>query len=229
MDYMKGWHFADMAAALEDAVVFPGYYIGNVENCSFAPGTITIPTKLMLDMLKTICSEIARNGFKKILIVNAHGGNTRVLDLFLDMLTEEKCDYVVYTCPPHFGERTLAAKQQMMEETGCENGHAGGYETAVALHLFPELVKMDEILPREAGKMKRRGEELGNKNLRTSMHWYMKYPLHLAGYGGDVSSRHGKLICEAIAEDIADLIRTVKQDDFSLKLQEKFYMESGKA
>jgi len=34
-------------------------------------------------MLEEICDEIARNGFKKILIINGHGGNIPLLGVFL--------------------------------------------------------------------------------------------------------------------------------------------------
>jgi len=70
IDMMKGWCFADMAAQLEEAMVFPAYYMGALSDCYFAPGTIVFPLELCLKTLETVCDEIARNGFKKIIILS---------------------------------------------------------------------------------------------------------------------------------------------------------------
>lgn len=224
IDYMKAGHFADMAAELEPAMVFPEYYVGNVVNVAFSPGTISFPVKLALDMLETVCSEISRNGFNKIILINAHGGNIRLIDLFLDMLTEKPRDFLVYFFQSHhFGERAEAALKRMYESTGTGNGHAGGYETAVALRLFPEFVKLDAMLPPEASRMRERAAHLKAHGLKIPYSWFMKFPNHVAAHGANVTSEDGAAICEAIATDIAAAIRAVRNDDDSAAVQEEFH------
>jgi len=127
-----------------------------------------------------------------------------------------------------FGERTAKAKEKMHAETKGSSGHGGAYETAAALHLFPEMVKMDKILPREAGaENPRLGNVLG-ENLTTPIDWYAKHKVHLSGYGGDVTPEHGKDICNAIAMDLANMIRKVKEDKLSSELMNEFYKKSKK-
>jgi creatinine amidohydrolase len=223
IDYMKGWHYADLAAEREPAVVFPHYYTGNVSGCAYAPGTIAFPLHLCVDHLTHLCCEISRNGFKKIILVNAHGGNILMIDYFLNVLCEKEHDFTVYAPWLHFGDRTVAAIQKMRDETGSEDGHGGGYETAVALHLFPHCVKMADLLPRESGQANPRSQSLEELQVKTSVWWYSQFPNHLAGYGGDVEVRHGEEICSAIAEDLADIIRAVKKDDVTPELMRRFY------
>lgn len=227
IDYMKAWHYADLAANLEPALVFPPFYTGLVNAAKFEAGTIAYETRLILDVLEATCREIARNGLKKIILVNAHGGNTIILQTFLRSQLESKRDYTVYFCAHHFGDRTLAAKERLHSETGGKSGHGGAYETAVALHLFPECVKMDNILPREAGEENQRLIEKLGPHVSTPIDWFAKHDVHLSGYGGDVTPEHGKMLCEAIAQDIADTIRNVKNDTLTPELLAEFHRKSN--
>jgi creatinine amidohydrolase len=218
IDYMKGFFFAKMAAELEEAMVFPPYYVGALSDCYFAPGTIVYPLDLALEFLTATCNEIARNGFKKIILVNAHGGNPRLIDYFMMRFCEKDHDYMVYSIPPHFGPRMVAARKKLAEETNSTNGHAGGYETAVSLYLFPEYVKMDDILPREVAATEDRAKPLMKAEIGTPHWWFSRHPHHYGGYGKDATAEYGKLICDATAEDIAEKIRVVKADQTSLEI-----------
>ena len=62
------------AAATEFAVVFPEYYFGQLFEAKHEPGTIAYSRDLQLKLLQETTDEMARNGCKKILIVNGHGG-----------------------------------------------------------------------------------------------------------------------------------------------------------
>jgi creatinine amidohydrolase len=226
IDYMKGWHFADMAAKLEPAIVFPPFYAGLVNSAKFEVGTFALPLQLLLEILDATCKEISRNGLKKIILVNSHGGNIKLLQSFLRMQLESPRDYVTYMCDIGFGERTAKAKEKMHAETKGTSAHGGAYETAVALHLFPEMVKMDKILPREAGAVDPRLKDVLGDDLTTPIDWFAKHKVHLSGYGGDVTPEHGKDICNAIAVDLADMIRKVKDDELSSELMNEFYQKS---
>jgi creatinine amidohydrolase len=228
IDYMKAWGYADMASELEPAVVFPPYYTGLVNAATFEPGTFAMNATLVLEMLEATCAEIARNGLKKIILVNAHGGNIILLQTFLKMQLESRRDYMVYQCLHHFGPRTKKAKEDLQTETGGISGHGGAYETAVGLHLFPEMVKMEKILPPEVGAVNPRLTDILGEDIWTPIDWYAKHPVHLSGYGGKSTGEHGKEICEMIAEDIAETIRKVKKDKLSLELMTDFFDKSGK-
>ncbi|OGV35581.1 MAG: hypothetical protein A2020_07210 [Lentisphaerae bacterium GWF2_45_14] len=228
IDYMKAWDFADMASKLEPAVVFPPFFVGFVTAAAFEPGAFALKGKLVLEVLEATCTEIARNGFNKIILVNAHGGNVVLLQTFLKMQLESRRDYMIYQCLHHFGPRTIKAKEKLHKETGGTSGHGGAYETAVGLFLYPEMVKMDKILPREIGGENPRLMNILGGDILTPMDWYAKHPVHLSGYGGKSTCEYGKEVCEMIAEDIGETIRKVKSDDLSLALMKEFFDKSGK-
>src|SRR5579859_6718947 len=58
------------AVAQEYAVVFPEYYFGQIFEAKHEPGTIAYSVELQLKLLQETTDEMARNGCKKILIVN---------------------------------------------------------------------------------------------------------------------------------------------------------------
>ena len=84
------------AAEKEYAVVFPEYYFGQIFEARHEPGTIAYSSKLQLDLLQETTDEMARNGCKKIIIVNGHGGNEHLLPFFAQTQLEKSHDYVVY-------------------------------------------------------------------------------------------------------------------------------------
>src|SRR5581483_3148782 len=63
------------ATAQEYAVVFPEYYFGQIFEARQQPGTVAYSLPLQFQLLQETTDEMARNGCKKVLIVNGHGGN----------------------------------------------------------------------------------------------------------------------------------------------------------
>jgi len=83
-------------AAQEYAVVYPEYYFGQIFEAKHEPGTIAYSAKLQLELLQETADEMARNGCKKIVIVNGHGGNNSLLPFFAQSQMAAPHDYVVY-------------------------------------------------------------------------------------------------------------------------------------
>src|SRR6185437_16844462 len=84
------------AATQEYAVVFPEYYFGQIFEARHEPGTIAYSRELQLHLLQETTDEMARNGCKKVIIVNGHGGNESLLPFFAQTQLEKPHDYVVY-------------------------------------------------------------------------------------------------------------------------------------
>ena len=69
------------AAQQEYAVVFPEYYFGQIFEAKHEPGTVAYSRGLQLQLLQETTDEMARNGCKKVIIVNGHGGNPNLMQL----------------------------------------------------------------------------------------------------------------------------------------------------
>ncbi|SRR5258706_8375843 len=69
-------------AALEPVIEFPDYIFTQIPEARHLPGTIGIDGDLMIKLLDNVCREIARNGCKKVVLLNAHGGNFGLVALY---------------------------------------------------------------------------------------------------------------------------------------------------
>src|SRR5437899_5431234 len=95
-DLLDVRHAALTAAEQEYAIVFPEYYFGQIFEAKHEPGTVAYSTHLQLELLQETTDEMARNGCKKVIIVNGHGGNENLLPFFAQTQLEKPHDYVVY-------------------------------------------------------------------------------------------------------------------------------------
>ena len=125
------------AAEQEYAVVFPEYYFGQIAEARHEPGTMAYSRNLQLALLEETTDEMARNGCKKVLIVNGHGGNDSLLPYFAQTQLDKPHDYVVYV----FDERTPReggpAKKTKIDM------HAGESETSKMMVSRPDTVHLD--------------------------------------------------------------------------------------
>ncbi|MEZ5404059.1 MAG: creatininase family protein [Bryobacteraceae bacterium] len=205
------------AAQREFAVVFPQYFAGQIFEAMHEPGTVAYSPSLQLMLLQETTSEMARNGCKKIIVVNGHGGNTSLLPFFSQSQLASPRDYVVYAyLRPQTPPGGPAKKS-------ANDGHAGESETAKTLVSHPDLVKLDRAGLQSGADRRRLDLPAG---LYTGIWWYAKYPEHYAGDGAVAIRELGEHQMEAWIAGIANAIRAVKSDQTSLRLQNEFFEKS---
>ncbi len=122
------------AAEQEYAVVFPEYYFGQIAEARHEPGTMAYSRNLQLALLQETTDEMARNGCKKVLIVNGHGGNDSLLPYFAQTQLDKPHDYVVYVfderTPQHGGppkedqDRHACRRERDLEDDDLAPGHS---------------------------------------------------------------------------------------------------------
>ena len=78
------------------------------DEASCFTGTVNFPTDLLCKMLEVLLDQIAQNGFKKILIVNGHGGNNNFLSYFMMSQADREVDYTLYMTFGYEGPRFQA-------------------------------------------------------------------------------------------------------------------------
>jgi len=94
-DLIQARYASVHGAGQEYAIVYPEYYFGQIFEARHQPGTIAYSARLQLELLQETADEMARNGCKKIIIANGHGGNNNVLPLFAQSQLASPRDYVV--------------------------------------------------------------------------------------------------------------------------------------
>jgi creatinine amidohydrolase len=200
-------------AEQEYAVVFPDYYFGQIFEARHEPGTLAYSAKLQLELLQETTDEMARNGCKKIIVVNGHGGNVHLLPFFAQAQLASSKDYVVYV----YQRGTYPPGRPQMKTTVDQ--HAGESETAHVMISRPDLVHMDRAKQESGADLNRLDLPPG---LYTGIWWYAKFPEHYAGDGSVATTELGAFDMKAWSDGIANAIRAVKADRESLKLQGEF-------
>ena len=200
--------------AKEYAIVFPEYYFGQIFEARHEPGTMAYSHRLQLELLQETTDEMGRNGCKKIVIVNGHGGNNHLLPYFAQSQMATQHDYVVYV----FFRGQYPAGRPPMHTT--VDDHAGESETAHVMISRPDLVHMDRAKS-ESGADQNRVDL--PRTVYTGIWWYAKFPDHYAGDGAPATTELGQFDMDAWADSIAAAIRAVKSDQVSLRLQNEFF------
>jgi creatinine amidohydrolase len=126
----------------------PPTTIGISEHHMHYPGTLTLKAENFINVVLDVIESLNRHGIKKIVVLNGHGGNRGAIKL------------IGYKAKKEFGVKVAAfsywdllskdvAEEIVVEER--ENGakivpgHAGEFETSMALVIHPELVRNDCI------------------------------------------------------------------------------------
>ncbi|NOZ27053.1 MAG: creatininase family protein [Chloroflexi bacterium] len=194
------------AARREPVIVFPSYHFGvNTETKHF-PGGIVVKDHLLFELLENVCDEISRNGLKKIVLLSGHGGNRFFLPLFVQLMLDKGKDYTLYFVR---GVSAPEVHRQVMETE--VHGHACECETSMALHLYPQFVKMEALDPESQWTPQNRLGELGER-LYTPADWFSRFPEHCAGDPRPATAEKGKALFEALVAELAEILRAVKED-----------------
>ena len=250
------WFIADgvcqAAAQLEDVVLFPtGAWLGDVcsshaqkdPKATRKRGYIGLRPDSLLDILQQLCDEIARNGFRKILIVNSHGGNRAMLSFLQRSINYERRDYALLSTTVSnpkevFADAVLEAVTAHPEQfpyitpediailegfantfrDGFEDGHASFRETALVMGLAPEWVRTDRASA-EPGLSTGRADYLSRADLSFAPGWSANYPNAFQGYDPvGCTENIGKALVQICAKRMSGLYRLLKEDEDCVRM-----------
>ncbi len=206
---------ASRAAEREPAVVFPAFYFGQIYEARCFPGTLTIRPGLLLELVRSVLDEIGRNGFKKIVVYNGHGGNNAFLDFIAQTTLWEPKPYSVYV---YKGGPDREKVKALMESDF--DFHAGEVETSITMALRPDLVDMGDVLDEPADPLNRLDHL---PPTMSGVAWYANHPEHYAGDARAASIEKGQAIVDLMVESFAAYIAAVKADEVMPALEAEFF------
>ena len=102
-------------------------------------------------------------------------------------------------------------------------GHAVEMETSMAMAAIPGTVKMEQQCFAEPVEPKDDLAHLKEKRIHTALWWYGMYPENVTGSPGAATPEKGEAALAAAAEDLTEVIRTIKADTAAPRLQKEFY------
>ena len=217
-DLLESREWVCAAAGKEYAVVFPPYYFGQIFEARHQPGTMAYSNELIWKMLEETCSELSRNGLKKIILANGHGGNSNFLQFFCQSQLASRKDYIVVLFQP--GSDPVLSKEIKSLSKANLDQHAGEGETAMLSYIRPDLVDTEAI------KSQSGLDQARLKALRfgyTGIWWYARFPNHYASDYAEPNKKLGELMVTRNAGQLAELIKYLKSNNTIEQLQEEFF------
>ncbi|MBM3601280.1 MAG: creatininase family protein [Alphaproteobacteria bacterium] len=132
---------ARIVAEKEPILVTPCLWTGISEHHMSFGGTITLGFPAFSALITDVVHSIVRHGFKRVVLLNGHGGNDNGLRVLADELSPKfnipilQFTYWYAAAAPI--ARILETQKQLL--------HACEAETSMTMHLRPELVARDRI------------------------------------------------------------------------------------
>lgn len=185
-------------------LALPMMAVGKSNEHQDFPGTLSLSAETLLRMLTDVAESIARAGLRKLILLNSHGGQPQVLEIVAQDLRARLRMAVVAANAWRMMDRE-AVLPLAEREAGL---HGGGLETALMLHLRPELVRRDRIrdFPSAARDLEQRFPSLAAHG-RVAFAWQAQ-DLNPAGTVGDArlgTADMGKKLVDSAAARLVEL------------------------
>lgn len=141
-DFINGVERCKLIAQERDILVAPVLMAGQSPYHMGFAGTITLRAETILQVHLEAVESLIRHGFKRFIIMNAHGGNRAISTLLVDQINQTTAGVAVSfgAAIRPFMEPESAAPSTVLDR------HAGTGETSSSLYLMPDLVQLDKAV-----------------------------------------------------------------------------------
>ena len=189
---------------MKDRILFtPLMWLGNSHHHMDFPGTLSASPRLYLDLLIGLADNLITHGFRRIVLINGHGGNIVPAQQALFELRQtyrQRSDLLLLsTTYWTLGTRTAQIDPSLKQ---TQMGHACEFETSMMLRIRPDLVgdyKHAKDVP------------WGKAFAPASRAWITKdrtEPGHI-GFPQHASAEKGEILFRAFTSDVVALLERV--------------------
>lgn len=195
-------------------LIFPPIPVGlSTEHINFC-GSITLKPDTFYHMLYDICKGLHHHGFKKIAMLNCHGGNSPIIQvLSRELRSEFGLAVFIINCGTFFGNQAV---KDTVSPGNIWDFHGGEMETAMVLAERPELVKLETS---EAGIPRK---FMGNKTFTVygpitigwvSEEWETEdgKPIGIGGDPSGATAEKGNQIYDSFVESIVAGLKEIRE------------------
>jgi creatinine amidohydrolase/Fe(II)-dependent formamide hydrolase-like protein/7-cyano-7-deazaguanine synthase in queuosine biosynthesis len=167
-------------------------------------GTLSISNATLSGLVYEIGMNAARNGIKKLVIINAHGGNSPALDYAAQMINR---DAHIFACVDT-GETSDTDINKVVSTPN--DVHAGEIETSTSLAVRPHLVRLDKatkLVPKFSSRYL-------NFSSKRAVLWYARTkkisPTGVMGDPSKATAEKGKKIWEIMIAHLVAFVEDLK-------------------
>ena len=175
------------------------------------PGTLSLSAHTVISLWTEIGESVARAGIKKLVLLNAHGGQVGVLDIVARDL-RARLDMLVYSVNWFNLPLGAEVEGQFSAEEHRFGIHAGQIETAMMLALKPERVAMAQAQHFTSASQQRAQKFpiLGNGK-SAKLGWQMQdyNPAGAVGNAAAATAEQGRAVLDAAGRALAQLLAEI--------------------
>ncbi|MBE6695891.1 MAG: creatininase family protein [Ruminococcaceae bacterium] len=251
-DSLKGDKIVELASERAGVVMFPTtMWLGDVVSSHAVDdpeaigkhGFIGINPHTLLTVLEELCDEIARNGFRKILLCASHGGNNGLLSYFLRSQCYKKKGYATMSCkaydlasqltpsnilkeaerdPEYFSMLTKEDYDTLKRFSSPDTvfGHACFGETMLIYGTYPDLVA-PERFEAESGLSTHRADYLNKLGVSYGYSWASNFPNSYSGTAPiGCSKTLGDAAVKMSVDRLTKIFEAIRDDEECVKMAE---------
>lgn len=179
-------------------------------------GTLSVTNDALSKFVYDLGMSLAKNGVKKIIILNGHGDNAPTLSYAAQMINR---DAKIFVCVDT-GETSDVDLFKLIDTPN--DIHAGEIETSTTLALRPDMVQMDKAINETV--------EFGSKfldydNVR-SVSWYVHtHKISESGIMGDATkatAEKGKKMWEVMIRNMVSFVESIKNTPLEDLYQKRY-------
>ena len=184
--------------------------VGKSNEHSAFPGTLSLSAPTLISLWTEIGESVGRSGVRKLVILNAHGGQVQIAEI---VARELRVRHDMFCVAVNWWQ--MGSPEGLIDEHEAKYGiHGGTVETSMLLHTRPDLVDMTnaenfEPMSVEIDARFKRLRLLGGP----SAGWQAQ-DLHPSGAAGDASKASAEIGAELfdhVAQGFAELLREVSE------------------
>jgi len=137
----------ERAKVLYTPLIWTGYSPQHLGPPGDGLGTVTLRASTLVRLYADVARSLIHHGFNKVLFVNGHGSNMKVIEPLLRAIKYETGAWCGVYKP--YAENYLGMLKDILEGPPEETPgwHAGELETSQMLAVAPHLVRMDRAAP----------------------------------------------------------------------------------
>lgn len=193
---------AELLAEKTKVFVAPPVFYGNSLSMIDMKGVFTITPETLASLLIDLCRSFARHGFKKIVFINGHGGNSHVLNFIGQKARIETGAQIVRI------DWWLSAAEEISKICEKEVMHADEGETSMMLACRPDLVDMSKaVKDKVSDELVHMLTDGKPKNMpQVYMPFHGRSKTGIVGDATKASKEKGEKILKAVVENIVNFL-----------------------
>lgn len=186
----------------DQTLLVPLMWLGNSHHHMDFPGTVSAQPRVWIDLLSGLVDNFVTHGFRRIVVINGHGGNDvpgRQATFEIRQRYRDRRDLLLLFAT-YWSMANPAASIPDLRQG--EMGHACEWETSMILRLTPELVKNHQDVSEV---------EFGNPFLPAQRAWIMpdrSEPGHI-GDPASATPEKGEQLLQLFADGFTQFIQRV--------------------